>query len=185
MKIKSEVKSRLKQLNELKTASENKIKEIEKSTQYSEAYKKQLIQQENEKLSNERFKLRDEVSTLIDSTKKELLDRRKSVPRDLTFEVRLNNALKSIELAGKNMNQNELKAIVEPFKEDYFTNRTFFNVFRAMGINTEGVIPTDGIDSQVATLDNVKNDLIDYIKYGNVLHASIAAELLPEETEGE
>jgi ribosomal protein L17 len=175
----------LKNLNESKNSSENKIKAIEESNQYSEEYKKQLIQEEKEKFTNERFTLRDEVQKLIESTKKQLLDSRKPMTKDLTFEVRLNNALKSIELAGKNMNQDELKALVEPFTGDYLTNRTFFNIFKTMGLKTDGVILLDGIEEQITALDNVKNDLMDSIKYGNILKMSIAAEFLPSDTEGD
>ena len=185
MKIKSNIKSILKKLNESKAASENKIKEIKDSEKYAEDYKVKLIQDEKQNFANERFKIRDEVAGLIETTKKELLDTRKPMARDLTFEVRLSNALKAIELAGKNMNKGELKAIVEPFEKDYSTVRTFFNVFRTMGINTEGVIPVDGIDQQINTLDNIKNDLMDSLKYDNTFQASVAAGLLPEDTEGE
>lgn len=183
MALKSELKQYIKKYIDLKNIRDSKIKEIEKSEMYSGEYKKQLIEQENDKFANLKKEIRTSASSLIDSSKQRLLDKKKPIVKDLAFELRLNNALKTIELAGKDMSKDELKQIVEPFKDDYGTTKSLFHIFRAQGIEVEGVLPVDDIDQKVNAIDNFGYGLINAMDYDNGLQMSIATSMIPEDIE--
>jgi hypothetical protein len=183
MGLKSELKQYIKKYSDLKNIRDSKIKEIEKSEMYSDEYRKQLIEKEQENFANLKKEISISASSLIDASKQKLLDKKKPIAKDLSFELRLNNALKTIELAGKDMSKDELKQIVEPFKDDYGTTKSLFHIFRSQNIDIEGVLPVDDIDQKVNAIDNFGYGVINAMDYDNGLQVSIAASMMPEDIE--
>lgn len=158
---------------------------------YAEDYKKQLIEKAKVEYDNQKADMINSAAGLINSAKQKLLDSKKPIVKDLAFELRLNNTLKTIELAGKDMGKDELKTLVEPFKDDYGTMKSLFHIFRSQGMDTDDIIPNngkdylDGIDYQVKDLEDKGHSILDGLKYDNSLGMSIAVSMLPDDTEGE
>lgn len=185
MGLKANIKGYLVKYGELKNARDNKIKEIKKSEVYSDEYKKQLIEKEQDNFTKMRLEIRTSMETLINGSKQKLSDRKKPISKDLAFELRLNNTLKTIELAGKNLNKEELKGLVEPFKADYGTMQSLFKILRTQDIETDDIIPPFEVDYKINELDRNGYDLLNAMDHDNVLQMSVAASMFADDSEGE
>ncbi|ERI92143.1 hypothetical protein HMPREF1982_02684 [Clostridiales bacterium oral taxon 876 str. F0540] len=168
---------------QLKDELDNKIKAIQNNGQYSEEYKNELIMQEKAKFSAQKDEIKNSAVSLIEDSKQKLQDKKKSVVKDLAFELRLNNALKTIELGGKFLGKEELKNIIEPFKDDYGTIQSLFQIFRKMNIDTDDIIPTDGIEYQIKDLEDKAKAVIEGITYDNNMGMVIAISMMSDDVE--
>lgn len=180
MGLKAELKQIVGLYNSVKKDTEDKIQAIKNDGRYSEEYKQDLIKAENGKLENHRIDLNNRAAEIVNKVKSRLVGSKKPIEKDLSFELRLNNTLKTIELAGKNMNTEELSQLVEPFKDDYVTMRSLFNIFRELGINTDGVIPVDGVESQINSIEALSKDFLDSLRHGDNMRMSISLAMIPD-----
>lgn len=183
MGIKSDLNLTLKNYTQIKIMADENINKFQKSERYSEDYKNQLIAEEKAKFAYQKEEIRKSIVELIDKNKKKLEDSRKPIVKDLAFELRLNNVLKIIEIAGKDMGQNELRDLVEPFKDDYGTIKSIDRILRAQGINSTEVIPMDGVDYNISELDKTGSSLLHSIYTDNALGMAIAVSMLPDDSE--
>lgn len=183
MGLKTDIKGYLLKIDVFKNVRDEKVKEIKKSEVYAEEYKKELIKKENDTYTNAKAEIRNSIVKCISDSKQKLIDKKKPIVKDLAFELRLNNALKTIELAGKSINKEDLQQLVEPFKDDYTTTKSLFNILSAQGINTEGIIQPDDINGKVDLIQTLERDFLDALDHDLSLQTSIGVSYFPDDNE--
>lgn len=173
MGLKTDLKQIIRVYGEHENNIKKKIDDIKKDEKWSDEYKKRLIENVKKSGIEGKRKMYEAAIKSINDYKENLLNSRRPIKKDYAFELRLNNALKMVELAGKEMKPEELTRIVEPFKEDFGTMQMLRHVFNAQGIKSHEIIPLDNIDSQI--------EKIDYV--GKIVAHCLHPEVEPEGTE--
>lgn len=160
MNYKKQLSQVIRQFNALKEAQKNKIKEIKESEVYSDLGKKELIQSVREEAKSVKESFKNEALGIIEAARKVTLSRKKSVTKDQNFNIQLSNVLTILNTVGKDMSVEELKVLVEPFKEDYYT----MQMLRKTVINNEikgqnEIFEKDTINSDLEVLSKVENEI--------------------------
>lgn len=185
MSKKSELKNVLKEFNELKSNLRTEITGINKSNMYSDEYKLELIKKAKQKAMFSQDELKVRALKIIEIAKQELLNKKGTMNKDNTFEVKLSNALKVLETIGADMTIEELKELVKPFCNDYYTMkmlRRIFSKYNLKGI--QEIFGIDVIDHNLSSLESLEKDLSNIltsdIEKANIMKLIISIEMMDE-----
>ncbi|WP_294395277.1 hypothetical protein [uncultured Clostridium sp.] len=192
MGYKKQLSQVIKKLNALKELQKNKINEIKESGKYSEEGKAEFIRLAREEVKGKQEEFKNEALRIIETAKNATLSRKKSVTKDQNFNIQLSNALTVLNTVGKDMSVEELKVLVEPFKEDYYT----MQMLRKTVINNDikgqnEIFEKDNIESDLEVLEEIEKEIphtfFGDIDQANTMKLSIAMEYYKgsEELEGE
>ena len=185
MGYKEKLKQILNQFNLLKDTLKKKIDEISKSDKYSEEYKIQLINQAKEEVKATQDQLTKEAMKVIEDAKNKILGEKATVNKDQSFDLKLNNTLKILEMIGADLNLEELNALIQPFKDDYYTMKILRVIFVKGGMKgINEIFGYDTIDSRLQSLDELGRT-ISHVFFGdiesaNTLQVSIALNYINE-----
>lgn len=157
MGYKKQLTQIIKKFNTLKELQKEKIKEIQQSEMYAEAGKEEFIRQAKEEAKGLQEEYKNEALGIIEAARKATLARKKSVTKDQNFNIQLSNALNILNTIGKDMPADELKILVEPFKEDYYT----VNILRCTAANNyikglTDIFGNDGIQENIQSLEEIQ-----------------------------
>lgn len=191
MGYKKQLSQVIKKLNALKELQKNKINEIKESGKYSEEGKAEFIRLAREEVKGKQEEFKNEALRIIETAKNATLSRKKSVTKDQNFNIQLSNALTVLNTVGKDMSVEELKVLVEPFKEDYYT----MQMLRKTVINNDikgqnEIFEKDNIESDLEVLEEIEKEIphtfFGDIDQANTMKLSIAMEYYKgsEELEG-
>lgn len=191
MGYKKQLSQVIKKLNALKELQKNKINEIKESGKYSEEGKAEFIRLAREEVKGQQEEFKNEALRIIETAKNATLSRKKSVTKDQNFNIQLSNALTVLNTVGKDMSVEELKVLVEPFKEDYYT----MQMLRKTVINNDikgqnEIFEKDNIESDLEVLEEIEKEIphtfFGDIDQANTMKLSIAMEYYKgsEELEG-
>lgn len=181
MGYKKQLSQVVKKFNALKELQKEKIKEIQESEIYAEAGKEEFIKQTREEAKSLQEEYKNEALGIIEAAKKATLARKKSVEKDQNFNIQLSNTLNILNTIGKDMSVEELKVLVEPFKEDYYT----MQMLRKTVVNNEikgqnEIFEKYNIDSDLEVLARVEKEIshafFGDIEKANTMPVSIAME---------
>lgn len=160
MNYKEKLKSILTQFNELKSSATSQIKQVRESDKYSVEYQRELIKEIKDKARVTQDKLCKEAIEIITGAKNEALKGKTSINKDQAFETKLSNALSILETIGNDMSIEELRELINPFKDDYYTMEILRKICLKKNIN--GVSELFGVNSIDKTI-KVLNELAGYI----------------------
>lgn len=157
MGYKKQLSRVIRKFNTLKEVQKKKIKEIQQSEMYAEAGKEEFIKQTKEEAKILQEEYKNEALGIIEAAKKSTLSRKKSITKDQNFNIQLSNALNILNTIGKDMPVDELKILVEPFKEDYYT----VNILRSTAANNNikalaDIFGSDGIQEDIQALEQIE-----------------------------
>lgn len=185
MGFKEKLKNILKEFNELKSDLRTEINDINKSNMYSEEYKLELIKKAKQKAMLSQDELKGKALKIIEIAKQELLNKKGTMNKDNTFEVKLSNALKVLETIGADMTVEELEELVKPFCNDYYTMkmlRRIFSKYNLKGI--QEIFGIDVIDHNLSSLESLEKDLSNIltsdIEKANIMKLIISIEMMDE-----
>lgn len=182
MNYKEKLKNILAQFNELKSSVEKQLKQIRESDKYTSEYKNELIDEVKQKAKATQDKLYREAVEAITEAKNEVLKGKKSINKDQTFELKLSNALNILKTIGTDMTAEELKELIKPFIDDYYTMELLRKVFTKENIKgVNDILGINVIDHNVKTLDELQNyiaGLTGDIESINLMKVSIAMNYL-------
>lgn len=160
MRYKQQLSQVIKKFNDLKEAQKEKIKEIQESEIYAEVGKKEFIKQVREEAKNIQEEYRNEALGIIEAARKETLSRKKSITKDQNFNIQLSNALTILNTVGRDMSVEELKVLVEPFKEDYYTIQMLRKTVISNEIKGQNeIFERDTINSDLEVLATVEKEI--------------------------
>lgn len=163
-----QLKTLLEKFNQLKETTVNQIKFIRESNQYTLEYQEQLIRQVKEETKQKQEQLSNEAIEIIENARNEILKDKTAAEKDQSFDLKLNNALKVLEMVGADMPVDELKVLMDPFKEDYHTMKILRQIFLKNGIKgIDEIFGYDTIDSRVESWNNLRN-LVNQIFNGDI-----------------
>lgn len=156
MGYKEQLKKVIQQFNLLKETTTNQIKAIRNSANYTNEYKDQLIREVKANTIKQQEIITKEAREIIEAARNEILNGKTAAEKDQSFDLKLNNALKILEMVGADMTIEELQNLVEPFKEDYHTMKILRSIFlkgNIKGVNE--IFGFDTIDHRVSKLDEL------------------------------
>lgn len=131
--IKSKVQKLIKNYNESKRDIVAQIKELQNDTIYSLEYRNEKIKE----LESDVLK----YDALFNKLMKEAIQEEKQViigepgEKPADYQVQISNALKFLELAGKNLTDDQAYNILKPFQADYETMMLFQSVVSGLSEN--------------------------------------------------
>lgn len=181
MGYKKQLSQVVKKFNALKELQKERIKEIEESEMYAEAGKEEFIRQARQEAKSLQEEYKNEALGIIEAAKKETLSRKKSITKDQNFNIQLSNVLNILNTIGKDMLVEELKILVEPFKEDYYTMQMLRKTVANNQIKGQNeIFEKDNIDSDMEVLTRIEKE-IPHVFFGdidkaNTMPVSIAME---------
>jgi len=156
MGYKAKLKNIIQQFNQLKETAMNQIKAIRESQNYTSEYKDQLISIAKEDTIKHQNSIAKEALEIIEAAKNEILKGKTAAEKDQSFDLKLNNALKVLEMVGSDMTIEDLKNLIDPFKEDYHTMKILRSIFIKGGIKgIDEIFGCDTIDHRVSKLDEL------------------------------
>lgn len=185
MGYKDQLKQILTQFNLLKDTLKKKIDEISLSQKYSEEYKIQLINEAKEEIKGTQEQLTNEALRVIEEAKNGILGEKTNASKDQSFDLKLNNTLKILEMVGADLDIEELNSLVQPFKADYYTMKILRVIFAKGMINgINEIFGYDNIDSRIQVLDDlgrtISHTFFGDIENANTLSVSIALNYISE-----
>ncbi len=157
MGYKQQLSQVIKKFNILQDTQKSKIKGIKESDKYSDEYKRELINGCKQEAKSLQYQYKDEALGVIKAARENILSKRKSVDKDQNFNVQLSNAINILNTIGSDMPIDELKVLIEPFKEDYYT----MNILRSMATknnikDSDKIFGVDNINSSLNALDELE-----------------------------
>lgn len=168
MRYVQQLKELLEKFNQLRENTINQIKFIRESNQYTLEYQQQLIRQVKAETKQEQEQLNKEAIEIIENARNEILKGKTSAEKDQSFDLKLNNTLKVLEMVGADMPVEELRVLIDPFKEDYHTMKILRRIFLRNGMKgIDEIFGYDTIDSRVESWDNLRN-LVNQVFNSNI-----------------
>lgn len=160
MGFKTQLSQVIKKLNALKEFQKEKIKEIQESEMYAEVGKKEFINKIREESVTLQEEYKNEALGIISAAKKSTIGRKRSIPKDQSFNVQLSNALTILNTVGKDMTTEELKVLVEPFRKDYYTMQMLRKTLVNNDIKGQNeIFERDTINSDLEVLDQIEKEV--------------------------
>jgi len=142
-KFKSKIKALVDKHNEevkaIKADAQSKIKAWKDDKVYSDAYKKERIQEIEKEMKTQCAaideKYNKQIQEIVVSEKSSIIGKPSTKPAD--YQLQISNALKFIELAGKNLTDDQAYGILKPFQGDYETMSLFQSAVYGLAGNLE------------------------------------------------
>lgn len=189
MGYKQQLQGIIKKFNSLQDIQKSKIKQVKESDKYSDEYKQELIRGYNQETKELQGQYRDEALGVIKAAKDNVLSKKKSIDKDQNFNIQLSNALNILNTIGSSMPKEELKVLIEPFKEDYYT----MNILRGIAAENDikhriEIFGADNIKENISALEAIEkvipNTFDADIENASTMKVSIAMNCYPEALEG-
>lgn len=185
MGFKEQIKNVLKDFNQLKNRYDLEKRNIKNNGMYSDEYKNELIKKTKLEFMKQQEYLKNEALNITCTTKQKLLNSKTRADKNQTFEVGLSNALKVLETVGADMETEELRELIEPFKKDYYTMKILRKIFVKNNLKgTQEIFGIDNIDHNISVIEALEKD-ISYvfnsdIEKANSMKLSIAIEMMED-----
>lgn len=143
-----------------------KINEIKESNNYTEEYAKQLIQGQKQILESSAQATKEKALAIIKDAAAELSKGAVTNFQDSSYQMKLSNALKLVELGAKNMKNNDIKTLLEPFASDYIAIAAFKGALTNAGKgfqDIESILPADTRGKSLKYLEGMEKGINQYI----------------------
>lgn len=167
MSKKSELKLLIEVYKNAGNDMSKKINEIRKSDKYTTAYKNELIENERKKLEQVADMVKPQASKILSDSISSISKGNRGNTQDSNYQLSLSNALKLLELGAKNMNDNDLKILLEPFSNDFIAISAFRGALINAGrtsLDLIGILPVDNRGNSIRFLEGIKKNIEDHLK---------------------
>lgn len=165
MSKKVQLKSLIQQYKTEGDSISKKINELKKSNNFTEDYKKQLIQSEIQKLNAVGQGIKEKASQIINEKIVDISKGARTNIQDSNYQLGLANALKLLELGAAELNNNDIKALLEPFAGDHIATAAFKGLLTSAGKNNVEILamlPKDERAHNIKILENMNTNIKEY-----------------------
>ena len=121
MSLKNDLMGILRELMELRSGAQEKIREIQKDERYTQEHKEQLIQEAKAAYTASADAIAGNARAKVDQARKGFQQGQDSIAKNRLSPDRaqaFQTAIRMIELAGKALSAGDLRELAEPFAED-------------------------------------------------------------------
>ncbi|ERI92142.1 hypothetical protein HMPREF1982_02683 [Clostridiales bacterium oral taxon 876 str. F0540] len=165
MSKKVQLKSLIQQYKAEGDSISKKINELKKSNNFTEDYKKQLIQNEIQKLNAVGQEIKEKASLILNEKIADISKGARTNTQDSNYQLGLANALKLLELGAAELNNNDIKALLEPFAGDRIATAAFKGALTNAGkdnVEILAMLPKDERAHNIKILENMNTNIKEY-----------------------
>lgn len=164
MSRKSTITSYLKAVNNQWKASEEEIKKIYATDGYTPEFKEEKAEEVIIKLNNLLDQVKEKTLQIVDE-KLESMFKPTANTFNAGYQARLTNVLSIVSLSGSDMDLRDLKAMIEPFNEDYTALQGIRKAIENVGIDKREDYPTVLSSLATGTLEDRKETHRKLVKF--------------------
>ena len=140
MSLKNDLMGILRELMELRSGAQEKIREIQRDERYTQEHKEQLIQEAKAAYTASADAIAGNAKAKVDQARKGFQQGQDSIAKNRLSPDRaqaFQTAIRMIELAGKALSAGDLRELAEPFAEDPIALAAIHGLVSRAGLNGE------------------------------------------------
>ena len=140
MSLKNDLMGILRELMELRSVAQEKIREIQRDERYTQEHKEQLIQEAKQAFTASADAIAGNAKAKVDQARKGFQQGQDSIAKNRLSPDRaqaFQTAIRMIELAGKALSAGDLRELAEPFAEDPIALAAIHGLVSRAGLNGE------------------------------------------------